>query len=315
MSPRDELIGAVDIGGTSIGVGLVNASGTLVADTDLPTDAGRGCESAVSRIAEALRRLLAGAGRGGTLAGIGVGCTGPVDAANGTVLDVDFLPGWQGCNLAQALGRALGVRVALENDANAFALGEWAFGEGRDCRHFACVTVGTGIGVAVIHEGKLLRGVDGAHPEIGHHVIDPAGPPCFCGANGCWEVLARGPAIAQRYRDAVAATGAARPDCTAETVCALARSGDAAARREIEREAGYLALGVANLVTIFAPEAIVLAGSVMDSADLFLERIRERVRESCRLVPAARVRIGTSNLGDHAALLGASVIWRQRHAA
>ena len=314
VSGPGALIGAVDIGGTSIAVGLVNQEGELVADLDMPTDAAGGCEPAMARIAQALRQMIAKTSPAGVLTGVGVGCTGPVDSKNGTVLDVDFLPGWQGCNLVSLLSRELGVEVALENDANAFALGEWTFGEGRHCRHFVCVTVGTGIGVSVINDGRLLRGIGDAHPEIGHHVIDPAGPRCFCGASGCWEVLARGPAIAHRYHQAILATGAPGAEYTAERVCALARSGDALARQEIEREAEYLALGVANLVTLFAPEVIVLAGSVMDSADLFLRPILERVCESCRLVPSENVRICTSHLGSRAALLGASVIWRQsRH--
>lgn len=315
MNDPEKLIGAVDIGGTSIAVGLVNSAGELLADRDMPTAAAQGCEAAMARIADALRQMIAETAPAGVLAGVGVGCTGPVDSKAGTVLDVDFLPGWQGCNLANLLTLALGVEVALENDANAFALGEWTFGEGRHCRHFVCVTVGTGIGVSVINDGHLLRGTGDAHPEIGHHVIDPAGPRCFCGASGCWEVLARGPAIAHRYHQATLAAGASGSGYTAEGVCALARSGDVLARQEIEREANYLALGIANLVTMFAPEVIVLAGSVMDSADLFLRQIQQRVSESCRLVPYRQVRICTSSLGSRAALLGASVVWRQRRSA
>ncbi|MBS0613035.1 MAG: ROK family protein, partial [Proteobacteria bacterium] len=155
-------------------------------------------------------------------------------------------------------------------------------------------------------------GVNGAHPEIGHHVIDADGPACFCGARGCWEVLARGPAMVQRVLEAAPTSYAHRPALTAERICQLAREGDAIALAEVSREAAHLGTGIANLVTLFAPEVVVLSGSVMQSADLFLPAIREQVRRQCGLIPADAVEIRLSSLAADAPLVGAAMVWGHR---
>ncbi len=196
----------------------------------------------------------------------------------------------------------------MENDADAAALAEAEWGAGRGKRSLICVTVGTGIGAGIVLNGSLYRGVGGAHPEVGHHVIDDSGPRCFCGARGCWEVLARGPAMAER----VLRESPAREGVTAQEVCEAARAGDPLAAREVEREGRYLGLGIANLITLYVPETIVLAGSVMESLDLFLPVIRRVVSESCGLVPADRVEIAPAALGAATPLVGAAAVWLHR---
>ncbi len=129
------------------------------------------------------------------LTGIGIGSTGPVDPMRGEFGDVDFLPGWRGKSPVKDLAQIFNVRVALENDGDAAALAEAGWGAGRNRSRLIYVTVGTGIGGGIIFDGQLYRGVDGAHPEVGHHVVDPAGPQCSCGFHGCWESLAAGPAM------------------------------------------------------------------------------------------------------------------------
>ncbi len=131
------------------------------------------------------------------ITGIGIGSTGPIDPFAGQIGDVNFLPGWQGSNIVEDLGRLFQVKVTMENDADAAALGEAGWGAGRNKNRLICVTVGTGISGGIILDGKLYRGVDNAHPEIGHHLIDVSGPRCLCGFHGCWESLAAGPAVAQ----------------------------------------------------------------------------------------------------------------------
>jgi glucokinase len=301
--------GAVDIGGTKIAVGCVDRQGAVIAREETPTAASDGFPKVMERVAAMLDRARKKAGI--ELDGIGIGCTGPVDPLTGEVGDVEFLPGWKGCNPVKALSSAFGVGAAMENDADAALLGEAEHGTGRGCDTLILVTVGTGIGGGILVNRRLYRGVDGAHPEIGHHVIDPSGPQCFCGAYGCWEVLARGPAIAERFRRGEPDHPRAA-DATAKIVCELARAGDEAARREIEREGRYLGIGIANLVTLYAPQAIVLGGSVMASADLFLPVVRDIVRRSCGLVPFEKIRLTTASLGADTPLVGAAMVWRQR---
>jgi glucokinase len=306
MRGKSTATGAVDIGGTKIAVGLVDEHGDLLDREEMPTAATEGFARGFERIALALEALRLRTGVG--LHGIGIGCTGPVDPLSGEIGVVEFLPGWRGANPVHALAERFGVTVAMENDADAAALAEAEWGAGRGKRSLICVTVGTGIGAGIVLNGSLYRGVGGAHPEVGHHVIDDSGPRCFCGARGCWEVLARGPAMAER----VLRESPARKGLTAQEVCEAARSGDPLAAREVGREGRYLGLGIANLITLYAPEMIVLAGSVMESLDLFLPVILRIVSESCGLVPAERVEIAPAALGAATPLVGAAAVWLHR---
>ncbi len=304
------LVGAVDVGGTKIAAGVVDDGGTVVARHDCPTEAGKGYADALRRIVDMLRRCAQGAGV--TVDGVGIGCTGPVDPFSGAIGDVDFLPGWRGANPVADLSGAFGVPVAMENDADAAALAEFHWGAGKGKQRFIYVTVGTGIGGGIILSGRLYRGVDQSHPEIGHHVIDPSGPRCFCGARGCWEVLAGGPALVRWVEAQAPPDWPWRAGLTAERICALAREGDELASRCVQREAYYLGLGVANLITLFAPDAVVLGGRVMDSAALFWTGIREVIRGSCGLVPFDKTLVAAASLGSDTPLIGAAQVWHER---
>ena len=303
------MIGAVDIGGTKIAVGMVNADGRVLARAETPTDPERYAEG-IDWIARTLRETAAKAGA--EIAGIGIGSTGPVDPMSGAFGDVDFLPGWRWKNPVEDLARIFKVRVALENDGDAAALAEAGWGAGRNRARLIYVTVGTGIGGGIILDGKLYRGVDGAHPEVGHQVIDPAGPVCSCGFRGCWESLAAGPGMVAWIERNAPANYAHRQGITAKRICDLAREGDAVASRAVEHEAFYLGLGLANLINLFAPDAIVLSGSVMKSASLFLDRVREVIRGGCRFVPAEKTELMLASLGDDTNLIGAARVWHYR---
>ncbi|HVO00187.1 MAG TPA: ROK family protein [Steroidobacteraceae bacterium] len=303
--------GAVDIGGTKIAVAAVDASGRVLARADTPTAAAEGFDAAMGRVAQLLGSVSAGGGI--ELDGIGIGCTGPVDPIRGEIGEVGFLPGWRGANPVKKLAERFHVDVAMENDADAAVLGELQWGAGRGRRNLICVTIGTGIGGGIVLNGALYRGVGGAHPEIGHHVIDDSGPQCYCGARGCWEVLASGPAIAAHARAALPSDDPQREGLTAAGLCARARRGDPLAQSEVARAGRYLGIGIANLVSLFTPDAIVLSGSVMESADLFMPTIRAVVRSQCTQVPADRTDIGLAALGNEAPLIGAAAVWRHRH--
>lgn len=301
------MIGAVDIGGTKIAVGMVDEQGGVLARRECPTEAGRGLVDGLARITAMLHQSMAQAG--GTLQGIGIGCTGPVIPELGKIGNVEFLPDWENADLSGPLSRAFGVSVALENDADAAALGEWAWGAGRGTQSFLLVTVGTGIGVGIVLDGKLYRGVGGAHPEIGHHVVDPSGPLCFCGAHGCWESLASGPALEQYAQSA-------HPQArklTARELCLRAERGEPTALAAVEHTAHYLGLGLANLVTLYTPEMIALGGGLMQSSPLFMPTIEETVRQNCGLVPHERVRIVLASLGANTGLAGAARVWYNRY--
>ncbi len=307
------MIGAVDIGGTKIAVGVVDEAGRLVAKNECPTVVPRGFDEAMGRVTRLMRECTERAAV--KLRGIGIGSAGPVDTTTGRLGNVNNLPGWEGGNPVEVLSRAFGVPAALENDADAAALGELRWGSGKSKSRFLYVVVGTGIGVSAILDGRVYRGLDGCHPEMGHHIIDPAGPQCSCGARGCWESFAAGPAMAAWMKENSPVRNPldrGSAPFTASEICARAQDSDEWARRAVEREGYYLGLGLANLITLFAPEAIVLGGSVMKSAHLFLDRAREVIRQNCRLVPAADVEISLASLGSDAGLIGAAEVWNHR---
>lgn len=302
------MTGAVDIGGTKIAVGVVDDNGKVLSRMDAPTDPNRYSDS-IELIAHMLRRTSQKAG--GHLTGIGIGSTGPVDPMRGEFGDVDFLPGWRGKSPVKDLSTVFGVRVALENDGDAAALAEAGWGAGRNRSRLIYVTVGTGIGGGIVLDGKLYRGVDGAHPEVGHHVIDPGGPQCTCGFRGCWESLAAGPAMPAWLQHNAPADYPHR-DLTARRIFELAREGDAWAVKSVETEAFYLGLGLANLINLFTPDAIVLSGSIMKSSDLLLDRVRALIRSGCRFVPAEKTELTLASLGDDTNLIGAARVWHYR---
>ena len=303
------MIGAVDIGGTKIAVGMVDDGGKVVSRMEAPTDPDRYTDS-IELIAGLLRETASHARA--QLTGIGIGSTGPVDPVRGEFGDVDFLPGWRGKSPVQDLAEIFKVRVALENDGDAAALAEAGWGAGRDRTRLIYVTVGTGIGGGIVLDGELYRGVDGAHPEVGHHVVDPAGPACSCGFHGCWESLAAGPAMVAWLESHAPASYPHRKGITARKICELAQTGDQVALQAVEHEAYYLGLGIANLINLFTPDAIVLSGSVMKSATLFLDRIREVIRRGCRFVPAEKTELTLASLGDDTNLIGAARVWHYR---
>ena len=304
------MVGAVDIGGTKIAVGIVDNDGRILIQRETPTHPEAGFDAAVMRINLHIGACLKESGT--TIRGIGIGCTGPVNPFTGEIGVVEFLPGWEGRNLVQALSKQFGVRTALENDADAVALGEAFWGAGRGKSTLICVTIGTGIGGGIIVGGRLYRGVGGSHPEIGHHVIDSFGPPCFCGAKGCWEVLARGPAMAEWAIKNAPRDFPHLEGLTAKRICELATEGEPHSAKVAEREAFYLGVGIANLVTLYSPDMIVLSGSVMRSAHLFLPEIRRMVRQNCGLVPHENTEIALASLGPDAPLIGAAQVWHHR---
>jgi glucokinase len=305
------MVGAIDIGGTKIAVGLVNSAGKLLARFESPTEGDAPYERALERTAALLRNAMQSVDA--PLEGIGIGSTGPIDPLTGRIGKVNFFPGWEGRNPVDDLQRIFGVSVAIENDADAAALGEAGWGSGRKKSNLIYVTVGTGIGVGIVIEGKLYRGANHAHPEIGHHVIDASSDTsCVCGFRGCWESLAAGPAMTSWFARNAPADYSSRTGLNAKQICDLARQGYEWAQRAVQQEARYLGLGLANLVTMFVPDAIALGGSVMKSADLFLPTIRTVIADSCGFVPHRHTELVLASLGEDANLIGAARVWYHR---
>jgi len=298
------MIGAIDIGGTKIAVGLVSEAGQLVDSIVLSTDKSRPYPEMLAAVAAALESLLLK--QPAELHGIGIGVTGRIHP-DGSLQPNQFLPQWSSRNPACDLGLRFGVAAAIENDADAAALAEYYWGAYRGAERFIYITVSTGIGGGMVLHGHLYRGVDGVHPEMGHHVIDPHGPPCFCGAHGCWESLASGTALAAWTRQ-----NGGQPGWDARCVCDLAEQGHPLALQAVAREGRYLGIGLANLITTFAPDCITLGGGLMQRWELFRDAACAVIQRQCGLVPWQKTRLGVSQL-QHPGLLGAAAVFLHHH--
>jgi len=299
----DAILGAVDIGGNKIAVGLVSEQGELLDATKWETDPELDAVEAILPIAQTLRKMARQ--HGIELTGVGCGVTGPVDFNRGTLGRNAFLPKWEGNVLMATLIHELHVPVFADNDAIATTMGEYTWGAGKHTRRFVFASFGTGIGVSVVIDDQPYRGVNGAHPECGHMVIDmnATAEPCFCGARGCWESLASGTAMEKRW---LAEHSEA---LKVKDITDRARDGDAAALQAVKTMGSYIGIGVANLVTLFTPEVICLGGGVMGSYDLFLPFIETRIEEQCGLVPHEMVEIRPAQFREKAGLLGAAAIF------
>jgi glucokinase len=300
------IVVGIDIGGTKIAVATVTAQGQVLSRQVIPTEAARGFDNALRRTVALLDHMLAQTGKGReALRAIGIGCAGPVDPLAGTIDNPYTLPTWDGVSIVEPLQAEYGVPVALENDADAAAMGEYWLGAGQGGRVVVMITIGTGVGGAVILDGQIYRGIDGTHPEIGHLGVDPAGPECYCGMRGCWESLATGPAMAAAAceqmpdRDPLSITGA--------TVVADARAGDPVAQAIVARAVQATARGIFTLINLYVPDIIVLGGGVIDAYDLFEPAIRELVAQNT-MAPVERIAIRKAALGNDAGVLGAARI-------
>lgn len=290
---------ALDLGGTKILAAWVDPAGRLLAQWRRPTPAVAGGEAVMQALVETTRDALAELSEAerATVVGVGVSAAGQIDPGAGRVTYASpNLPGWTGMPVAERLRAACGLPVAVENDANAAALGEAWVGAGRGWGSLVMVTVGTGVGGGVVLGGGLWRGSRHRGGEIGHSVVEASGLLCNCGQRGCLEVYASGTAIA---REAGTADGHA--------AFAAAEAGDARARAAIAGAARKLATGLVSLSSVLDPEGFVLGGGVMNQPR-FEAALREALSDPT--VVGARgfelAWLRKAALGDAAGAVGAA---------
>lgn len=254
---------------------------------------------------QALRELTPVRSR---LVGIGVAVPCPVDATRPGRVSASILPAWAEVDVAGTLAAQNGVPVYLENDANLGALGELAWGLGREVRDFVYVKLATGVGAGLIVNGDIYRGADGIAGEIGHTSIDPDGPPCPCGLNGCLVTFTGSRAVEEHYRRLHQGSAGAAPADDLGAIARAAQSGDALARQVIEHAARSLAIGLANLLNLFNPSRIVLGGRLTLAGDALLAPLAHAVRGRALWTNVAAADIVISRHGDDVIPLGAATL-------
>jgi len=314
----EQLFVGIDLGGTKIAAGVVSSRGELRGFATAPTPV-RDPVATVVRLAVSVTREAAKSASVSIkrLAGGGVGAPGPVDVKAGLVVSPPNLPGWRDVPLGRLLGRSLGLTLALQNDANVAGLAEHRFGAGRGCSPLVYLTVSTGIGGAILLDGRLVSGVRGAAGEVGHLVLLPDGPLCGCGNRGCLEALASGTAVARRAREAVrhavksrlTERFAARPSrITAAAVAELAREGDPEAVRILSEAMEHLGRGVAGLVNLMNPERVVIGGGLSALGPALFDPVRRAVARYANVLAAASVSVVPAELGPHSGVIGAAAL-------
>ncbi|MBU6212981.1 MAG: ROK family glucokinase [Actinomycetales bacterium] len=311
----------VDVGGTKIAAGLVDEAGAIVARTRADV-ADKSPAAVVAAITEAVDALRAGAP--GPVAGVGVGLPAFLDVDREVAVVVPNL-GWRDVPAGALLREALGADVALENDANVAAWGEYRFGAGQGVSDLVMVTIGTGVGGGIILGGRLVLGAQGMAAEIGHMNLVPGGLPCPCGKVGCWEQYASGQALVRIAKErASSASPDARALCdlgdgtvagiTGVHVTAAAAAGNPVAVAAFEQLADNIAAGLADLVAVLDPGAFVIGGGVSESGDLLMAPLAAAY--ACRVLVERQQQIPLrpATLRNDAGLVGAADLVRHRAA-
>jgi glucokinase-like ROK family protein len=278
--PSPTLLGGVDVGGSKIAVLVADAGLRPVARLVAPMAPGD-ARDGVRRIVAALDEALAAAGHSrGELAAVGIGVPGRVDPEAGTVtLAVNL--GWHALPLRDELEGTLGVPVAVENDVRAAAAGLHARGQAAGVDNLAYLAIGTGISAGVVLDGRLYRGPRGLAGEIGHIVLEPNGPACRCGLDGCLEALASGRAIAEAaaLRIEQDPGSSIESPVSAESVYRAAAAGDPVATRLADRTGRYVARAIHALVMTYDVPRVVLGGGVTRAGAAFLDPVTRGLDE------------------------------------
>jgi glucokinase len=296
---------AIDIGGTKLAAARVDAEGGVHGRQDVPTQPT--AQGAGDGLWSTLLTLLDEVCGGESPVGVGVGCGGPMRGPDGSVSPLN-IPAWRDFPLRDRLRQRFPAGVVrLANDAIAMAVGEHWRGAGQGTGSFLGIVVSTGVGGGLVLDGRVLEGRTGNGGHIGHVVVDPDGPPCACGGQGCLEAVARGPAVVQwalehgwRPRDDAAATG--------RSLLADARAGEAVATAAFERAGNAVGVAVASATHLLELEVVAIGGGLSNAGDILLGPARAAFAHHVRMSFAASCRIVAAALGGDAGLVGAAAL-------
>lgn len=307
----------IDIGGTKTAAGAVTAEGSALSFHVEPTPRDADAEALFAFVVGVAER--AAEGYRDQVEAIGVGCGGPMIYPFGIVSPL-FIPAWREFPLRTRLAEAFGLPVTLDNDANAFALGEALFGAGRGARYLLGIVVSTGVGGGIVADGRVFHGATGNAGHVGHTIVSAEGPRCSCGAVGCLTAYASGTGLVARARTGIAggedtslATLPAHA-LTGQAIAEAAERGDAFAG-QLMREAGAaLARGIADAANILDLERVILGGGLTQSGETLLVPLREEFRERARLPFTRNLDIRVASAGRAAGVIGAAALCLQEKA-
>ena len=290
----------IDFGHTHVRVALSDLSHRVMSEREAAIAVDEDPIGSLDTAAKLAATMLAEAGVGAAnVIGCGMGVPGPVDYRRGRVGSTSILPGWLGIQAADEMSRRLQLPVVVDNDANLGALAEASWGAARGHENVAYIKASSGIGAGLVLGGRLHRGANGTAGEIGHDIVDEAGPFCRCGNRGCLEALAGGTAIAESLNRS------RREALTLSQILDLAKDGDLTCRRALAEVGRQLGVAAAKLCNLVNPDRVVLGGLLGRAGEVVLEPMRESVRRYAVDSARAAVEIVPSALGERAGVLGA----------
>ncbi|HWE14628.1 MAG TPA: ROK family transcriptional regulator [Solirubrobacteraceae bacterium] len=300
LNPAIGAIGGIDFDHESVGVGLADLSGALIAECrqelDVDNEAERAIDMAVESVRVLLRRSRLPASR---LVGVGAAVSAPVLRDSGSLAAAGIMTSWSAISLRYELERRLGVPAHVGNDANLGALAEVRAGAARGAENVVYVMLSSGVGGGLVLDGSLFTGHSGMTGELGHVPVDPDGALCRCGNRGCLETVAGAHTLLERVRPIHG------PETTLEDAALLARAGDPLCRdlfRRAGRAAGRVAGGICNLIN---PELVIVGGDLILAGDVLVDAVRDGVAQSAIGAVRRDVGVVAATLGDRSALLGA----------
>lgn len=314
----------VDLGGTSLIVAVVGPEGEVLGSAKRKTRADLGAEQVIRRIASTIAEALDDANLSAEkVGGVGVGVPGPLDPHSGIVRCCPNLgPSWNNLPVAQILGDLVGLKVAIENDVNAGAVGEFTYGAGRGVHDMVAIFVGTGVGGGLVLDGKLRSGARNSAGEVGHMIVLADGPMCGCGQRGHLEALASRSAIDRDIRAAIrggrssVVTKDVDPSSdkpiTSSVIEAAYDAGDSVVVEAVSRAQYYLALLVASCVNLLDPEVVVVGGGLVQRmGERYVQPVAELARQHyINQVEVEAIRVLPAALGDYSGAIGAAVLAR-----
>lgn len=305
----------IDVGGQTSKIGVVDARGTVLAQTVIRTDTYEQVEPYIAELAEAVKKLIKESGTEGKVRGVGVGApngnyyTGTIENAP------NLLWGRQKVEFAKLLNKALNLPVALTNDANAAAVGEMTYGAARGMKNFIMITLGTGVGSGIVINGEVVYGHDGFAGELGHTTaVRNNGRVCGCGKTGCLETYCSATGVARTAREWLELSDEPSVLRSLDTIASkdvyeAAKDGDKLALKIFEFTGKILGRSFADFIAFSAPEAIVLFGGLARAKEFLLEPMESAMNENCLQMWKNKVKIVFSQLKESdAAILGASAL-------
>lgn len=293
----------IDLGGTFVKYALVSQLGDILFNGKLPVGCDATREDTLDAIQESIQHVVDEAAKKGIeLKGIGIGSPGVIE--NGVVLGgADNLDRWENIDLATIYYEKFGMSVFADNDANVMGLGETAFGAAKDCSDVIFITVGTGIGGAIVINGQLYGGYKNRGAELGHLTIQHDGIPCSCGGRGCLEAYASTSALIQQYADK---TGQDVNKIDGRYIIQRFKENEPEAIACLKAHTDYLGHGIAGFINTFAPQKVVIGGGISEAGQFYIDMIKESAFKYAMPDCSTNTDIVAASLGNNAGCLGAA---------